>query len=696
MRPTDGARHRPVQAAAPAGAGHRQLRTGAGRRDARAAAQRGRRGLPPVRVRRARPARTTSSRCATPSRPYPQERAFAELLRHGRAEARGLAGRPTSWKTEATDRAAPRDLHPRLVRPRQVGPLALRPVRRAPARDAADPGHLAGGGRRPSPRRGTSRWCSARAGSATRRCTPAFEEGPVGAEICEHAVRRARDLGAWGTVVCSNAAPHHPMWQDVRAAAPTERRVPGEPLSMWTIAGCQHRVHRRRVGDRVDLVAWGPHGVSDGPSPFAFHGQVQYLLPGTWPRSSTRRTACARSSAPTSPSPGQALTWRLMSTSSTTDGLQASFADDVTGLRVELRWRFAAGHRRGRAVGGCAQRGRRPGHAHPARLGRVLRARPPSELTLSYLCGQWAQEFTPASTCAAARALRDRQRSGRDRAPVRALPRGRTTVTRSTGWGWPGPGSWHITADADAAGLTRVRAGRALDGAPVTLAPGDSVTTPVAAGVYSADGLDGLARQWHAYERLARTRPDPRKVIYNSWEATTFDVTAAGQLALADVAASLGVETFVVDDGWFVGRHDDRGGLGDWTPDPAKFPDGFDAFAAAIRERGMELRAVGRAGDGQPEVGPLRRSSRVGLPGGRAAAQHDPQPVPAEPRAGRRVRVRPGHLGRTAFRVRDPVFEVGLQPPAHGGRPRPPPTWTARTCTTSTGSSTTCDATIRT
>ena len=42
-----------------------------------------------------------------------------------------------------------------------------------------------------------------------------FEEGPVGAEICEHAVRRSRELGAWGTLVCSNAAPHHPMWNDV-------------------------------------------------------------------------------------------------------------------------------------------------------------------------------------------------------------------------------------------------------------------------------------------------------------------------------------------------------------------------------------------------------------------------------------------------------------------------------------------------
>jgi alpha-galactosidase len=55
------------------------------------------------------------------------------------------------------------------------------------------------------------------------------------------------------------------------------------------------------------------------------------------------------------------------------------------------------------------------------------------------------------------------------------------------------------------------------------------------------------------------------------------------------VAADLGAELFVVDDGWFVGRHDDTGGLGDWTPDPAKFPDGFGSFVEDVRALGMEF-----------------------------------------------------------------------------------------------------------
>ncbi|MFD0786803.1 glycoside hydrolase family 36 protein, partial [Micromonospora azadirachtae] len=107
---------------------------------------------------------------------------------------------------------------------------------------------------------------------------------------------------------------------------------------------------------------------------------------------------------------------------------------------------------------------------------------------------------------------------------------------------------------------------------------------------YSTDGLAGLARVWHRYQRLlAGERLVPRPVLYNSWEATYFAVDAKSQLELAGIAADLGVETFVVDDGWFVGRDDDTAGLGDWTPDPAKFPDGFEAFIAEVRGLGLRF-----------------------------------------------------------------------------------------------------------
>ncbi|MCO8270148.1 alpha-galactosidase [Actinoplanes sp. TRM 88003] len=381
---------------------------------------------------------------------------------------------------------------------------------------------------------------------------------------------------------------------------------------MWTITGATTEYTIAAVDNRLDLVAWGPIGVSDGPSPYAYHGKVQYMLPGD---------VAAVEYAPDGLRPflgadlaiaGHVLTWRLHSVglvdevSATSpargdvdggeprapavdggDVLCAVFVDDVSGIEVELRWRFVAGTdvverwatvRNGGAEALTLLRMGSAGFNIPA----------PEGVTVSYLWGQWSQEFTPASTVLS----RGRWEIGSSQgvtghqfSPTAAIENG--TAAYGIGLAWSG--SWGITVDSDVAGLARVRAGRSLDGAPITLSPGESVVSPVAAGVHSADGRDGVARQWHAYERLLARDVAPRKVIYNSWEATTFDVTAAGQLALADVAASLGVETFVVDDGWFVGRHDDHGGLGDWTPDPAKFPDGFGAFVAAVREKGLEF-----------------------------------------------------------------------------------------------------------
>ena len=86
-----------------------------------------------------------------------------------------------------------------------------------------------------------------------------------------------------------------------------------------------------------------------------------------------------------------------------------------------------------------------------------------------------------------------------------------------------------------------------------------------------------------------RLHPKPRPVLYNSWYATTFDVDEAGQKALADKAARLGVELFVMDDGWFGERHHDRAGLGDWTVNRDKFPRGLGPLIDHVHSLGMEF-----------------------------------------------------------------------------------------------------------
>lgn len=123
------------------------------------------------------------------------------------------------------------------------------------------------------------------------------------------------------------------------------------------------------------------------------------------------------------------------------------------------------------------------------------------------------------------------------------------------------------------------------------LAPGERFTAPAFAGGFCDDGLGGMSRRLHRYQRrsVLPARPVPRPVLYNSWEATYFNVTQEGQAALADRAAEIGVELFVVDDGWFGSRDSDRRGLGDWVPNAGKFPQGLGPLAEHVRRRGMRF-----------------------------------------------------------------------------------------------------------
>ncbi|GAA4892237.1 alpha-galactosidase [Streptomyces coeruleoprunus] len=156
--------------------------------------------------------------------------------------------------------------------------------------------------------------------------------------------------------------------------------------------------------------------------------------------------------------------------------------------------------------------------------------------------------------------------------------------------GWSG--SWRIAVQQLPDGLVQITGGAGHDDAGlVRLAPGESYTSPVFAGLWSADGFGGASRAWHAWQ-LAQVIPDahtPRPVLYNSWEATQFAISEEQQLALARRAADLGVELFVVDDGWFGRRTSDRAGLGDWTPNRDRFPHGLKPLADAVHGLGMRF-----------------------------------------------------------------------------------------------------------
>ncbi|NYD68615.1 alpha-galactosidase [Agromyces atrinae] len=132
-------------------------------------------------------------------------------------------------------------------------------------------------------------------------------------------------------------------------------------------------------------------------------------------------------------------------------------------------------------------------------------------------------------------------------------------------------------------------AGELFEPGEVILAPGQTYRSPDALGSWG-EGLSALSARFH--DEL-RARPShvarPRPITLNTWEAVYFDHDVERLLALADAAASVGVERFVLDDGWFLGRRDDEAGLGDWYVDRSVWPDGLTPLVDRVIDLGMEF-----------------------------------------------------------------------------------------------------------
>lgn len=125
------------------------------------------------------------------------------------------------------------------------------------------------------------------------------------------------------------------------------------------------------------------------------------------------------------------------------------------------------------------------------------------------------------------------------------------------------------------------------------LAPGETFQAPEAVMVYSADGLTGMSQTYHELyrTRLCRGafRDTSRPVLINNWEATYFNFDADKIERIAEAGAELGIELFVLDDGWFGKRDDDTTSLGDWTVDRRKLPLGLKDLADRVTRLGMQF-----------------------------------------------------------------------------------------------------------
>jgi alpha-galactosidase len=217
---------------------------------------------------------------------------------------------------------------------------------------------------------------------------------------------------------------------------------------------------------------------------------------------------------------------------------------------------------------------------------------------LTYLHGRWGKETQVAETMLGPGKVVLESRRGTTSHqfnPWVALdPDARTTEESGEVWSaalaWSG--TWKIVVETTPYDEVHCTGGVNDFDFRYRLDEGARLVLPAFVGLYSSEGFGGLSRRWHAYE-LEHVFPEApeavRPVLYNSWEATAFAVNERNQMELAEKAAELGAEVFVVDDGWFGARDNDYAGLGDWTVSPAKFPHGLNPLVARVNALGMRF-----------------------------------------------------------------------------------------------------------
>ena len=154
-------------------------------------------------------------------------------------------------------------------------------------------------------------------------------------------------------------------------------------------------------------------------------------------------------------------------------------------------------------------------------------------------------------------------------------------------------GNFLAQTEVDNYDTARVLMGIHPNGFKWTLEKGESFQTPEMVMVYSEAGLNGMSQTFHKLyrTRLARGtwRDKVRPILINSWEAFYFDFDAPKLLGLADAAADLGMELFVLDDGWFGKRDDSTSSLGDWYPNEEKLKGTLKELAEKINAKGLKF-----------------------------------------------------------------------------------------------------------
>ncbi|KAK3115762.1 hypothetical protein LTR53_004582 [Teratosphaeriaceae sp. CCFEE 6253] len=176
--------------------------------------------------------------------------------------------------------------------------------------------------------------------------------------------------------------------------------------------------------------------------------------------------------------------------------------------------------------------------------------------------------------------------------PLMALMPSTTTESTGEAWGFNlvYSGSFAASTERFSHGFIRVLLGLNPLHASIPVAPGQTFQAPEVVAVYSSEGLGGMSRSYHDLYRNHLSRSShtfqTRPVLLNSWEGLGFEINQTSLDNLAQETADLGIRLFVNDDGWFgttpYARINDTAGLGDWTPNPDRFPSGLGPYVSDV------------------------------------------------------------------------------------------------------------------
>ena len=208
--------------------------------------------------------------------------------------------------------------------------------------------------------------------------------------------------------------------------------------------------------------------------------------------------------------------------------------------------------------------------------------------------GRWTREFHPVRRQWGSGVFLSENRAGRtshEHPPL--VYAGSAGFGEWSGdvWGvhlaWSGDHVLHAEAMPD--GRRYVQAGELVHPGEVCLEPGESYVAPTVLGVYG-QGITPASWGFHHWIRRAPAAPrGVRPVLLNTWEAVYFQHDTEHLKSFATAAAAVGIERFVLDDGWFGSRRDDTSGLGDWWVSPEVYPDGLAPLIEHVRGLGMEF-----------------------------------------------------------------------------------------------------------